>query len=182
LLAPLEPGEDDILACRRMIDSIAGFKEVVESFKESDKKEVGEDFIDMIYNGTLAAEVLYSKSLEKDQVILSTPYQFLFTTQIKEVDYLFWLDISSQAWIKSIAKELANPYIFSPQWKEEKKWDDELDQRLRQRQLVDFLQSILSKSKKGLFLADSYLNSHGWEQEGRLYEWLSWQIGKGDES
>lgn len=172
LLAPLSPTEEDIFACRQMIDSIKKFKNVVGSFKEFEEKELGKDFIDMIYNGTLAAEVLYKKDDITDNILLSTPYKFLVTPEIESVKYLFLLDISSEGWLKSIAKELSNPYIFSPQWRDEKKWDDELDQNLRKKQLIEFLQSVLSRSKKGVFLVDSYLDSRGWEQEGRLYEWL----------
>ena len=172
LLAPLSPSDEDILACRQMIDSVKKFKNVVESFKDFNQKELGKDFIEMIYNGTIAAEVLYQSEHTSDQIILATPYKFLQNPQIDSVKYLFLLDISSNNWLQSIAKELSNPYIFSPQWKNEKNWDDELDQSLRKIQLVEFFQSIISKSKNGLYLNDSYLNSRGWEQEGKLYDWL----------
>ena len=172
LLAPLSPSDEDILACRQMIDSVKKFKSVVESFKDFNQKELGKDFIELIYNGTIAAEVLYQNEHNKDQIILATPYKFLQNPQIDSVKYLFLLDISSNSWLKSIAKELSNPYIFSPQWKNERNWDDDLDQSLRKIQLVDFFQSIVSKSKKGLYLNDSYLNSRGWEQDGKLFDWL----------
>ena len=172
LLAPLSPAEEDILACRQMIDSVKKFKNVVESFKDFNQKELGKDFIEMIYNGTIAAEVLFQNEHTDEEIILATPYKFLQNPQIDSVEYIFLLDISSNNWLKSIAKELSNPYIFSPQWKNKKNWDDELDQNLRKKQLVEFLQSIISKSKKGIYLNDSYLNSRGWEQEGKLFDWL----------
>ncbi len=172
LLAPLSPDDEDILACRQMIDSVNKFKNVVESFKDFNQKELGKDFIEMIYNGTIAAEVLFQNEHTDDEIILATPYKFLQSPQIDSVKYIFLLDISSNNWLKSIAKELSNPYIFSPQWKNNKNWDDELDQNLRKKQLVEFLQSIISKSKKGIYLNDSYLNSRGWEQEGKLFDWL----------
>lgn len=172
LLAPLSPNDEDILACRQIIESVKKFKNVVESFKDFNQKELGKDFIEMIYNGTIAAEVLYQNEHTDDEIILATPYKFLQNPQIDSVKYIFLLDISSNNWLRSIAKELSNPYIFSPQWKNERNWDDELDQNLRKIQLVEFFQSIISKSKEGLYLNDSYLNSQGWEQEGKLYDWL----------
>ena len=173
LLAPLSPSDEDILACRQMIDSFKKFKNVVESFKEFNQKELGKDFIEMIYNGTIAAEVLYQNEHKRDEIILATPYKFLQSPQINSVKYLFLLDISSDKWLQSIAKELSNPYIFSPQW--ENNWDDDLDQSLRKIQLIEFFQSMVSKSKKGIYINDSYLNSRGWEQEGKLYDWLQFQ-------
>ncbi|MGM0436964.1 MAG: UvrD-helicase domain-containing protein [Bacillota bacterium] len=172
LLAPLSPSDEDILACRQIIESVKKFKNVVESFKDFNQKELGKDFIEMIYNGTIAAEVLYQNEHTDDEIILATPYKFLQNPQIDSVKYIFLLDISSNNWLRSIAKELSNPYIFSPQWKNERNWDDELDQNLRKIQLVEFFQSIISKSQEGLYLNDSYLNSQGWEQEGKLYDWL----------
>ncbi|QTL97549.1 hypothetical protein GM661_05915 [Iocasia frigidifontis] len=172
LLSPLTPSQEDILACRQMIDSVTKFKKVVKNFKDIPEEELGRHFIDMIYNGTLAAEVLYNYPEEEQKIVLSTPYKFLFSPDIDQVKYLFWLDISSENWFRSIAKELFNPYILSPQWKKKNNWDDQTDQQLRKEQLIANLQSILSKATDGLYLADSYLNSRGWEQEGQLYEWL----------
>lgn len=172
LLSPLSPTQEDILACRQMIDSVAKFKKVIKNFKDIAEEEMGRHFIDMIYNGTLAAEVLYSYPEGEKKVLLSTPYKFLFSPDIKKVRYLFLLDISSENWLRSTAKELFNPYILSPQWKKTMKWDDETDQGLRKEQLAAFLQCILSKVTEGIYIADSYFNSRGWEQEGRLYEWF----------
>ncbi|MGM0409547.1 MAG: UvrD-helicase domain-containing protein, partial [Bacillota bacterium] len=181
LLAPLSPDEEDVLACRQMIDSVKKFRDVVKSFKDFNQKELGKDFIELIYNGTIAAEVLYNNKIKENNIILSTPYKFLLNNQIESVKYIFFLDISSNSWLKSIAKELSNPYLFSPQWKNSQKWDDELDQQLRKKQLVDFFQSIISKSKEGIYLVDSYLNSKGWEQEGEFYKWLKdYEVVKDD--
>ncbi|MFW6022111.1 MAG: UvrD-helicase domain-containing protein [Halanaerobiaceae bacterium] len=172
LLSPLSPTEEDILACRQMIKSVTKFKDVIQNFKDIPEEEIGRHFIDMIYNGTLAAEVLYNYPEEEEKIVLSTPYKFLYSPDIEKVRYLFWLDISSENWMRSISKELFNPYILSPQWKRERTWDDNIDQNLRKEQLLANLQSILSKSTDGLYIVDSYLNSRGWEQEGQLYEWL----------
>ncbi len=172
LLSPLTPSQEDILACRQMIDSVTKFKRVIKNFKDIPEEKMGRHFINMIYNGTLAAEVLYNYPEEDKKIVLSTPYKFLFSPDIDQVKYLFWLDISSENWFRSIAKELFNPYILSPQWKKKNNWDDQTDQELRKEQLIANLQSILSKSTDGLYIADSYLNSRGWEQEGQLYEWL----------
>ena len=172
LLAPLGPDEKDILACRQIINSITRFKEIMTRIKPMDERQLGEDFIDMVLKGTLAADVLFRPPSSNAQVIVATPYRFLFSPYVKEVEYLFLLDVGSENWFQSTAKELSNTYILSRQWNEEEEWTDELDQSLRKEQLTNYLQSLLGKCSKGIYLANSYYNSQGWEQEGLLLEWL----------
>lgn len=173
LLIYLSPSSREIKACRRFIDSLEKFNKVVTKFSGADFKKLGSHFINMLQNGTLAAEVLYHSSdrgEEAQGIILATPYKFLFS-DIREVKYIFWLDISSQKWQQGLSKELSNPYIFTPNWKG--RWDDEIDQYLRHNKLLGYLQNILSRCSSGLYLGDSYLDSRGWEQEGGLYSWLN---------
>ncbi len=172
LLAPLSPQEKDILACRQIIASITKFKRVMQKYTNLDEIQLGKDFIDMVLNGTLAAEVLFRPPSNDEQVVLATPYTFLFSPYIKQVKYLFWLDVASENWLRSSTKELTNPFILSREWQESDEWTDEVDQNQRKEQLINYLQSLLSKCTDGLYLANSYLSSHGWEQEGQLLEWL----------
>lgn len=172
LLAPLGPEEKDILACRQIINSITRFRQVMTRLKVQNEKQLGEDFIDMVLRGTLAADVLFRPPSTHEQVIIATPYRFLFSPYIKQVKYLFLLDTASENWLQSSAKELTNPFILSRQWHDEDEWSDELDQTLRKEQLTSYLQSLLGKCTAGIYVANSYYNSHGWEQEGLLVEWL----------
>lgn len=172
LLAPLAPGEKDILACRQVVESITKFKRVMNRYAPMDDHQLGESFIDMVLKGTLAAEVLFRPPSTDTQIIIATPYTFLFSPYVSQVQYLFWLDVASDHWFQSATKELSNPYILSRQWKESDEWNDTLDQQLRKEQLTHYLQSLLSKCTHGLYIANSYYNSRGWEQEGELLEWL----------
>ena len=172
LLLPLSPSAREVGACQRLQASLSNFTEVVLAFKEVDRRELIELFFSMLQQGTLAAKTLFQKEVETEGdrgVILGTPYKFLYS-DIESVDYIFWLDISSNSWLRSAGKELTNPHIFTPGW--DGKWDDDYDRQLRKKQLTEYIQSILGKCQQGLFLADSYLNSMGWEQEGPLYEWV----------
>lgn len=177
LLAPLGPEEKDILACRQIINSITRFRQVMTRVKRQNEKQLGEDFIDMVLRGTLAADVLFRPPSNHEQVIIATPYRFLFSPYIKQVKYLFLLDTASENWFQSSAKELTNPFILSRQWNDEDEWCDELDQTLRKEQLTSYLQSLLGKCTTGVYVANSYYNSHGWEQEGLLTEWLQGETG-----
>jgi superfamily I DNA/RNA helicase len=171
VLAPLDPSQEDIFACRQMIESVARFHQAVENFHQ-EKDDLSERYINMIYEGTLAAETLFKGQEKEAGVILASPYKFLFSPELAGVDYLFLLDISSSDWMQSIAKELVNPYIYTEQWQQTNEWDDRLDQKIRLNQLSDFLISLIYKVKKGIYIADSFLNSSGKEQEGPLYRWL----------
>ncbi len=179
VLAPLKPAPEDIMACRQMIESVSRFRETISNFKDESDQDLSQRYLAMIYEGTLAADVLFNDIEKEDRVLMATPYKFLFAPEIKDVEYLFLVDISSQNWLRSIAKELSNPYLYSPQWNNQSNWNDQADQQIRKNQLLDFLTNLFLKVNKGIYLADSYLDSMGWEQEGPLYNWLKPGQGSG---
>lgn len=172
LLAPLRPEEKDILACRQVIQSITKFKQVLTKFGVTDEKKLGEDFIEMVLKGTLAAEVLFRPPSCDRQILIATPYTFLFSPYVTKVKYLFWIDVASDNWFQSSIKELTNPYILSRDWQEGENWTDEKNESVKKEQLISYIQSLLSKCTDGLYIANSYLNSRGWEQDGDLLDWL----------
>ncbi|MGM0501882.1 MAG: UvrD-helicase domain-containing protein, partial [Bacillota bacterium] len=178
LLAPILESINDsaqrekiILSCRKIMDSIVKFKNSVEEFKQLGQRDIGCRFIEMVLNGTLAAELLFGSEEKDNKVILATPYTFLSLPDVNEVEYLFLLDLSSELWLLGSGKELSNPYVLSRQ--SDGQWGDKIDQNLRKEQLAHYLQGIFNKVKTGLYLADSDLSSRGWEQEGPLGEWLA---------
>ena len=178
LLAPLldsitdqNEKEEIILSCRKIMDSIVKFKRAVKEFKELDQRDIGCKFIEMVLDGTLAAELLFGTESREDKVVLATPYTFLSLPDVKQVDHLFLLDLSSELWLLGSGKELSNPYVLSRENNGE--WGDQIDQNLRREQLAHYLQGIFNKTKEKLYLADSDLSSRGWEQEGQLGEWLA---------
>ncbi|MDA8234778.1 MAG: hypothetical protein M0Z31_08285 [Clostridia bacterium] len=172
LLAPLMPGENDLLACRQLIDSVMKFRKVMERFPGGSEMALGESFIDLVLRGTLAAETLFRPPQNKEQVILATPYTFLFSPYITSTKYQFWMDVSGEHWMWGNGKELSNPYLLSRQWAGDQIWNDEADQRLRREQLVRTVKSMLGKCGGSLYIAASYLSSQGHEQEGQLAQWL----------
>ena len=178
LLAPLldsitdqDKKEEIILSCRKIMDSIVKFKRAVQEFKEIDQRDIGCKFIEMVLDGTLAAELLFGKQTQENKVVLATPYTFLSLPDVKEVEHLFLLDLSSELWLLGSGKELSNPYVLSRQNSGE--WGDQIDQNLRKEQLAHYLQGIFNKTKEKIYLADSDLSSRGWEQEGQLGAWLA---------
>ena len=170
-LSTLETDKEDILACRKLIKSIVKFREVVGEFKEFSEAGLSEKFVEMVNKGTLAAEVLLKPEDVEDRVVLATPYSFLSFPDLEQVKYLFLLDLSSEFWFLGGGKELSNPFVLSRS-QSQVEWSDAKDQSLQREQLASYLQNLLTKVTKGVYLADSTLNSRGWEQEGRLADWM----------
>ncbi|GAB6136889.1 PD-(D/E)XK nuclease family protein [Halanaerobaculum tunisiense] len=171
-LSTLAPSQEDILACRQLIKSVTNFKEVMQEFSQYQEEDLGVKFVEMINDGTLAAEMLFEPEDLEEQLLLATPYTLLSVPYLQEVKYLFLVDISSELWLLGGSKELSNPYILSREV-EDPSWGDGISQVLKKEQLSDYLQSLLSKVTAGVYLADSSFNSRGWEQMGQLREWLS---------
>ncbi|WP_027340476.1 UvrD-helicase domain-containing protein [Halonatronum saccharophilum] len=169
ILSPLHPQAEDILSCRQLINSFVKFKKVMKEFKDFEERDLGHRFIQMINEGTLAADLLVDSQAIEEKVILATPYSFLAFPYIESVKYLFLLDTSSELWYLGASKELSNPYILARE-NEEGEWNDLYDRKAKEEQLVSYLKGILAKVTHGLYLGDSKLDSRGWEQTGELAE------------
>jgi hypothetical protein len=182
LLAPLMPGEQDLLACRQVIDSVTKFYKVMAHYPLQNTAPLGKLFLDMVLRGTLAAETLYRPPENTGKVVMATPFTFLFSPFVKPVRYQFWVDVAGEGWFRGYTKELTNPYLMSPNWQDDMDWDDQTDQQLRLTRLARMVQGLLGKCSEGLYISSSYLNSQGREQEGRLAVALEEQGGKTSDS
>ncbi len=173
LLAPLLPGEYDLLACRQVIDSVSKFYKVMGRYPVSGEYDLDRGFLHMVLRGTLAAETLFRPPDNTGKVILATPYTFLLSPYIKPVKYQFWLDVAGEQWLRGNAKELTNPHVLSRHW--DRTWDDRKDQEIRLNRLAGMVQGLLGKCAAGLYTASSFLSSRGYEQDGQLAQWLEEQ-------
>lgn len=177
LLAPLLPGELDLLACRQVIDSVTKFNRVMRRYSVQTGFDFGRGFLAMVLSGTLAAETLFRPPENTGKVLLATPYTFLLSPYVPAVKYQFWLDVAGEQWMRGSTKELTNPHVLCHSWNETVLWDDAADQTARAKRLASFVQSLLGKCSGGLYTASSYLNSQGYEQDGPLAHWLDEQGG-----
>lgn len=170
LLAPLLPGEEDLLACRQLLDSAVKLRRVLNRYRPEGEDSLGYSFIDMVRKGTLAADVLYRPPADRNKVILTSPVNFVLNPCIDKVKYQFWVDIGGHQWLRSIAKELANPWVMSRRWSDSQVWDDDIDQNIRLNKLVLLVSALLGKCTVGIYTAYSHLNSQGWEQDSILVD------------
>ncbi|WP_031515753.1 UvrD-helicase domain-containing protein [Desulfofalx alkaliphila] len=170
LLSPLLQAEEDLLACRQVIDSAVKLRRVLASYRPGGEETLGYSFIDMVQRGTLAADVLYRPPVNTDKVILTTPLNLILNPHVAPVKYQIWLDVGSRGWLTGMAKELANPWVLSRRWKEGLLWDDATDQEVREAKLRLLVQGLLGKCSQGIYTAHSHLSSQGWEQESILVD------------
>ncbi len=173
LLAPLLPGEYDLLACRQVIDSVTKFYKVMGRYPVAEEFDLDRGFLHMVLRGTLAAETLFRPPDNTGKIILATPYAFLLSPYVRPVKYQFWLDVAGEQWLRGNAKELTNPHVLSRRW--ERVWDDRKDQEIRLNRLAGLVQGLLGKCGAGLYTASSFLSSRGYEQDGQLAQWLEEQ-------
>lgn len=168
LLSPLLNSEEDLLACRQIIDSAVKLRTVLNRYGQT--SDLGHTFIDMVQRGTLAADVLYRPPASLNKVILTNPTSLILNPFINKVKYQFWLDIGGAQWMRGLAKELSNPWVISLRWNNSMVWGDEVDQQTRVERLVLVVKALLAMCTGGVYTAHSHLNSQGWEQDSLLVD------------
>lgn len=166
ILSPLRPTREQISSCSGIITAAVKFTTALGKLGRHFPEPAGKYFVRMIRSGTLAAESLARPEPKPDTVILSTPYAYL--TGGLSSQYQFWLDVSSETWFRSDARELSNPHILSRRWAPGQIWDDETDQRIRRKNCARTVKALARRCARGLIPAASQYSSFGWEQPGTL--------------
>ncbi|MGQ9497981.1 MAG: UvrD-helicase domain-containing protein [Desulfotomaculales bacterium] len=166
ILAPLELQTDDLASCRQLLASAQRFAVACEALRNAEESIApGRHFVEMLRRGTVAAESLEGEP-NGEAVLLATPYAYLVTG--RSSSYQFWLDIGSEGWFASDAKELTNPHVLSRRWSAGGRWDDGKDQAIRRQNAARTVRALARRCREGLFLAESAYSSAGYEQNGVL--------------
>lgn len=180
LLIPLLPDRKDINSCRMLIDAAQRFILIMKDLEVIKTENIGKQFIDMVHMGTLSAERLHTEEIGDEAVRLNNCYSYLMSGQAAK--YQIWVDISSNSWFRSDAKELTNPHIFNYSWDEHHFWDDFKDMKCRLENGAKILRGLLHKCQKGIFVSESLYNTSGYEQSGVLPEYLDRVMMKGEKN
>lgn len=165
LLAPLGLERNDLASCRQLIATAQRFAAAYEALGTAGGIPPGRHFVEMLRRGTVAAESL-EEEIEETAVLLATPYAYLVTGQASA--YQVWLDIASEGWFSSDAKELTNPHVLSRRWPAGGRWDDAVDQAIRRQNAARTIRALVRRCRTGLLLAESTYSSAGYEQSGAL--------------
>ena len=172
----LEAGE----VAANLIESIRKFRRVtsltpvIRTDAEGKSEEVlpdndalNRDYLQMLEQGVVAA--LYTRSWDPapaDAVLIAPAYTYLMSN--RPVDYQIWLDAGSSGWWERIAQPLTHPYVLSADWQPDAPWRDEDEVKTQLDRLHRLTLGLTRRCRKHIYIANSEISEHGYEQRGRL--------------
>jgi hypothetical protein len=134
---------------------------------EGRDKSLGQEYLEMVQDGVVAAQYIHSWQLEPEDAVLMAPaYTFLMNN--RAVDYQFWLDIGSRGWFERLYQPLTQPYVLSRQWSPDTPWTDADEYEASQETLYRLALGLLRRCRRKAFLGLCELNEQGNDQKGPL--------------
>jgi superfamily I DNA/RNA helicase len=150
-----------------LIESVQKFRWVTEEAPARGDKPLGQEYIEMVEDGVVAAQYVRSWRLQpEDAVLLAPAYTFLMAN--RPVDYQFWLNAGGRGWWERLYQPLTHPYVLSRHWPREAVWTDADEWEWRQEALYRLTRGLLRRCRRKIYLGVSALGEHGFEQQGIL--------------
>ncbi|NKB67448.1 MAG: hypothetical protein GKR89_10335 [Candidatus Latescibacteria bacterium] len=136
-------------------------------------KAVGHAYLEMIYQGVVAAQYLTDLDLDleaaPESIALVAPiYTYLLSNRVSR--FQFWLDIGSATWWEPLHQPLTNHSVLSPQWRRGEPWTDAADWSNRNRILFRLVQGLSQRCSEGIYLCTSELEGRGEPQDSPLLQ------------
>ncbi|HUV72688.1 MAG TPA: hypothetical protein VMW79_00130, partial [Anaerolineae bacterium] len=152
-----------------LIESVQKFRWVTEEAPARGDKPLGQEYIEMVEDGVVAAQYVRSWRLQpEDAVLLAPAYTFLMAN--RPVDYQFWLNAGGRGWWERLYQPLTHPYVLSRHWPREAVWTDADEWEWRQEALYRLTRGLLRRCRRKIYLGVSALGEHGFEQQGILLQ------------
>ena len=147
------------------IKQLQDFENVLgKDFKSREK-----DIITQIENSIISENPYSTLEISENDIVVSTP-QKIIDNQIK-TKYQFWLDISSDEWIKSDTGPLYNAWVFQRGWaKDEYTIDDNL--QLSKDKTARILRKLALCSSEHIYTYSSLFDGNGNENFGGIEEYI----------
>ena len=150
-----------------LIESVRRFREVVSPDQLPEGRSLGQEYVDMVRQGVLAAQYEWGWQVQPEEAILLAPaYTFLMYN--RPVDYQFWINAGSTGWWERIYQPLTHPYVLSRHWPVDSVWNDANEFAARQTALRRLVVGLIRRCRKGIYLGMSSLNEQGYEESGPL--------------
>jgi len=147
-----------------LIESVQKFRWVM---RRDDDKPLGQEYIEMVQDGVIAAQYLHNWRLQpEDAVLLSPGYTFLMRN--RPVDVQFWLDVGGSGWWERLYQPLTQPYVLSRHWPHDGIWTDQDEVEARNETLHRLTQGLIRRCRERVYLGLSELGESGREQKGQL--------------
>jgi len=130
---------------------------------------VGQEYIEMVQDGVIAAQYIYSWQLQPEGAVLLAPaYTFLMSN--RPVDVQFWLNVGSRGWWERLYQPLTHPYVLSRHWSRDAVWSDADEVETRQEALRRLALGLIRRCRRRVYLGLSELGEQGNEQKGPLLQ------------
>jgi hypothetical protein len=162
-------------AAANLIESVQKFRWVTggdfitEEGKEGELKPLGQEYVEMVQDGVVAAQYIRSWQLQpQDAVLLSPAYTFLMSN--RPVDYQFWLNAGGRGWWERLNQPLTHPYVLSRHWPPNEVWSDANEFETRQEALYRLTLGLIRRCRCKIYLGLSELGEQGYEQRGPLLQ------------
>lgn len=128
-----------------------------------------EEIITQIENSIIAENPYSVLEISENDLVIGTP-QKIIDNQIK-TKYQFWLDISSDEWIKSDTGPLYNAWVFQRGWsKDEYTIDDNIE--LGREKTARILRKLTLAASENIFACSSLFDGNGVENFGGIEEFI----------
>jgi superfamily I DNA/RNA helicase len=150
-----------------LIESVQKFRWVAGQVLESEGIPPGQEYIEMVRQGVIAAQYVQSWQTQPDDAVLLAPaYTFLMSN--RPVDYQFWLDVGSRGWFERLYQPLTHPYVLSRRWTLGRVWTDVDEVLADQEALHRLVVGLLRRCRWKVYLGLSEYSEQGYEQRGPL--------------
>lgn len=147
------------------VKQLQDFENIFGKDFETRKNEI----INQIENSIIAENPYSTLEIAENDLVISTP-QKIIDNQIKS-KYQFWLDISSDEWIKSDTGPLYNAWVFQRGWaKDEFTIDDNIE--LSKEKTARILRKLTLCASEHVYTYSSLFDRNGIENFGGIEEYI----------
>ena len=158
-------------ATARLIESVQKFRRVAEPTLIPAKIPVGQEYIQMVMDGVIAAQYLLPENEgDEDVVYLAPAYSFLVNNRTAQ--YQFWLDVGSLGWWERLYQPLTHPHVLSRRWEPGRPWTDADEFRANQETLSRLVSGLIARCERHVYLCAVRVNERGSEEKGPLLQAL----------
>ena len=152
-----------------LVESARKFRWVAAESLAEDGKPVGQEYVEMVQDGVVAAQYLRSWQVQAEEAVLLAPaYTFLMAN--RPVDYQFWLDIGGRGWFERLYQPLTHPYVLSREWPARAAWTDVEEYTSGQETLQRLSLGLIRRCRRKVYLGLSELSEQGYEHKGPLLQ------------
>jgi hypothetical protein len=159
-----------------LIESVRKFRWVTGEDR-FDAKPLGQEYIEMVQAGVVAAQYVGSWRVQPEEAVLLAPaYTFLMTN--RPVDYQFWVDVGSRGWWERLHQPLTHPYVLSKRWTRGARWTDADEEKSRREAVSRLTLGLIRRCRRKVYLPLSELGEQGYEQKGPLLRAVQRMLGR----